>query len=142
MGKLNNSSEQKYWKQKLRDGTLDEMNVEIDVVKEHDLSSFLRGGLRTNPYLVFASGDQGQMQHKTGLDTFFFKDFTDFVTISHDFNDFLTILLQNWWKINDFLRIFRQNCWKIVEILVEINSKIIEICGKIVEICEKIVEIL
>mmetsp|Transcript_15569 Transcript_15569/g.24587 ORF Transcript_15569/g.24587 Transcript_15569/m.24587 type:complete len:592 (-) Transcript_15569:142-1917(-) len=64
MGKLNNASELKYWKKKLRDGTLDEMKVEIDVVREHDLSSFLRGGLRTNPYLVFASagGETGVPQ--------------------------------------------------------------------------------
>eukprot|EP00485_Elphidium_margaritaceum_P013215 CAMPEP_0202686036 /NCGR_PEP_ID=MMETSP1385-20130828/1824_1 /ASSEMBLY_ACC=CAM_ASM_000861 /TAXON_ID=933848 /ORGANISM="Elphidium margaritaceum" /LENGTH=596 /DNA_ID=CAMNT_0049340529 /DNA_START=25 /DNA_END=1815 /DNA_ORIENTATION=+ len=60
MGKLSNEQELKYWKRKLRDGTLDEMNVEIDVIREHDLSSFLRGGLRTNPYLVFAGGGDGQ----------------------------------------------------------------------------------
>merc|ERR1712129_414082 len=28
-------------------------------VRENDISSFLRGGLRTNPYLVFAAGDGG-----------------------------------------------------------------------------------
>merc|ERR1712154_503272 len=67
MGKLNNNSELKYWKKKLKDGTLDEMNVEIDVVREHDLSSFLRGGLRTNPYLIFSSSGDGQsgLQQKT-----------------------------------------------------------------------------
>merc|ERR1712154_714079 len=67
MGKLNNSSEVKYWKKKLKDGPLDEMNVEIDVVREHDLSSFLRGGLRTNPYLIFSSSGDGQsgLQQKT-----------------------------------------------------------------------------
>jgi len=67
MGKLSNNQELKYWKKKLRDGTLDEMNVEIDVIREHDLSSFLRGGLRTNPYLVFASSGDGQshLQQKT-----------------------------------------------------------------------------
>lgn len=55
MGKMDSASEQKFWKRKLRDGSLDEMKVEIEVVREHDLSSFLRGGLRTNnPYLVFA----------------------------------------------------------------------------------------
>ena len=26
------------------------------MVRDHDLSSFLRGGMRTNPYLIFASG--------------------------------------------------------------------------------------
>eukprot|EP01083_Nonionella_stella_P296775 1008082_1 len=38
-----------------------------DVIREHDLSSFLRGGLRTNPYLVFASSGDGQssLQQKT-----------------------------------------------------------------------------
>ena len=67
MGKLNNAQEQKYWKKKLKDGTLDEMNVEIDVVREHDLSSFLRGGLRTNPYLIFSSSGDAQqgLQTKT-----------------------------------------------------------------------------
>ena len=59
MGKLSSSSELKYWKKKLIDGTLNDMNVEIDVIKDNDLSSFLRGGLRTNPYLVFASSGDG-----------------------------------------------------------------------------------
>merc|ERR1712130_94251 len=56
MGRIQNENELKYWKKKLIDGTLDDMKVEIEVVRENDLSSFLRGGMRTNPYLIFASG--------------------------------------------------------------------------------------
>ena len=58
-----------YWRKKIEDGTLDSTMVDIDIQREPDLSSFLRGGgggnIGRHPYLIFSSGNAGADGGKT-----------------------------------------------------------------------------